>query len=133
MSDNYKESYGGRFGHAGRPPDRTRCCAVVTEQTNGWYRDHQCTRKRGFGPNGDYCKQHDPAAAEARRKASRANEEAKYEAFRMEAYGRAFHDALRKIADGHNDPRTLASEILDKFEKNSLFFRQALKEQGETP
>lgn len=28
---------------------------------------HQCSRKRGFGPDGLYCKQHSPEAAEKRR------------------------------------------------------------------
>ena len=31
---------------------------------------HQCVRKRGHGPDGLYCKQHDPAAVTARRRAS---------------------------------------------------------------
>jgi hypothetical protein len=28
-----------------------------------------------------------------------------------------FHDALRLIADGHNDPRTIATETLAEFER----------------
>jgi len=40
----------------GIPEDKTRCVAEVTDFT-GWH-FYQCQRKRGFGPNGEYCKQH---------------------------------------------------------------------------
>ena len=36
--------------------DKTRCVAEVPDFT-GWH-SFQCLRKRGFGPNGEYCKQH---------------------------------------------------------------------------
>ena len=36
--------------------NKTRCIAEVTDET-GWHR-YQCDRKRGYGPNGEYCKQH---------------------------------------------------------------------------
>jgi hypothetical protein len=44
----------------GQPEDKTRCVASV-------YRRYsvipgQCVRKRGYGPNGVYCKQHAAAA-----------------------------------------------------------------------
>jgi len=40
----------------GIPEDPTRCIAEVFDET-GWHR-YQCQRKRGYGPNGEYCKQH---------------------------------------------------------------------------
>lgn len=40
----------------GIPEDPTRCVASVTDFT-GWHQ-YQCKRKRGYGPNGEYCKQH---------------------------------------------------------------------------
>ena len=40
----------------GIPEDTTRCIAEVTD-FSGWHR-YQCSRKRGHGPNGEYCKQH---------------------------------------------------------------------------
>ena len=36
--------------------DETRCIARVPYE-GGWH-FHQCTRKRGYGPDGKYCKQH---------------------------------------------------------------------------
>jgi len=38
----------------GTPEDPTRCIAEVWD---GWF-SHQCKRKRGHGPNAEYCKQH---------------------------------------------------------------------------
>jgi len=40
----------------GIPEDKTRCIAEVPDFT-GWH-VFQCQRKRGYGPNGEYCKQH---------------------------------------------------------------------------
>ena len=40
----------------GIPEDAARCVAEVTDFT-GWHQ-RQCSRKRGHGPNGEYCKQH---------------------------------------------------------------------------
>ena len=40
----------------GIPEDLTRCIASVSDDT-GWH-FNQCKRKRGYGPNGEYCKQH---------------------------------------------------------------------------
>jgi len=40
----------------GIPEDKTRCVAEVTDWS-GWHQ-YQCQRKRGYGPNGEYCKQH---------------------------------------------------------------------------
>lgn len=43
-------------GSLGIPEDPKRCVAEVPDGT-GWHR-YQCRRKRGYGPNGEYCKQH---------------------------------------------------------------------------
>ena len=40
----------------GIPEDPARCVAKVTD-FSGWH-VYQCSRKRGYGPNGEYCKQH---------------------------------------------------------------------------
>ena len=40
----------------GFPEDKTRCVETVSDFT-GWHQI-QCSRKRGYGPNGEYCKQH---------------------------------------------------------------------------
>jgi len=36
--------------------DPSRCVAEVSDFT-GWH-SNQCSRKRGYGPNDEYCKQH---------------------------------------------------------------------------
>lgn len=40
----------------GDPEDKTLCVVEVAD-SRGW-RFHQCKRKRGFGPDGLYCRQH---------------------------------------------------------------------------
>jgi hypothetical protein len=40
----------------GIPEDKTRCVEEVTDFT-GWH-PYQCSRKRGYGPDGLYCRQH---------------------------------------------------------------------------
>jgi len=54
---------------AGNPKGRTenleRCIAEVYTPA-GW-RFHQCFRKRGYGPAGEYCKQHAKMLEEGRR------------------------------------------------------------------
>ena len=40
----------------GYPEDKTRCVEPVTER--GMYIQHQCSRKRGHGPDGELCRQH---------------------------------------------------------------------------
>jgi hypothetical protein len=41
------------------PEDLERCAARISRHP--WHTD-QCQRKRGHGPAGAYCKQHDPVA-----------------------------------------------------------------------
>lgn len=38
--------------------DDSRCCVRVWSVVGRGSEAHQCTRNRGHGPNGDYCKQH---------------------------------------------------------------------------
>lgn len=52
----------GRYGQwAGNPrghaEDKTRCVEEVWPNDRGVIQ-HQCYRKRGHGPNNEYCKQH---------------------------------------------------------------------------
>jgi len=37
---------------------------------------------------------------------------------RYEWHGKTFFAAIKQIADGHNDARGLAQEVVDKFEKS---------------
>lgn len=51
MARRYGEWAGAPRGF---PEDPRRCVEAVWV---GWH-ERQCTRKRGHGPNGEYCKQH---------------------------------------------------------------------------
>lgn len=54
---NGKRRYGVWAGNEnGQAENTTRCIAEVAPEC-GWTH-HQCSRKRGHGPNGLYCKQH---------------------------------------------------------------------------
>ena len=77
----------------------------------------QCNNKRGHGPGLAYCKQHDPITVKAKDDARQAKWEAEWAAtLRKAARPKAFKAALEAIADGHNDPRTLAIETLKGWE-----------------
>ena len=63
--------YGQWAGNpAGTPEDPRRCIEKINDP-NEWY-SHQCKRKRGHGPDGLYCKQHNPEAITAKRAAEDA-------------------------------------------------------------
>lgn len=58
--------YGQWAGNSrGNPEDTANCVQAVWNQARGMI-SNQCSRKRGFGPEGLYCKQHG-AKVEARR------------------------------------------------------------------
>lgn len=115
---HYKEKYGAWAGFpAGHKPDLSRCCEAVWSRER-WSRQYQCTKPRGYGPDGAYCKQHDPQAVKARRAAADTRGKIAWRKRMLEAHGSSFFDALTKIAEGHNDARGLAQEIVDRFNKS---------------
>lgn len=51
----------------GRAEDPSRCIKeIYLNNRGGSANQYQCLRKRGHGPEGLYCKQHDPVARQAR-------------------------------------------------------------------
>lgn len=117
-SSLYKKRYGAWAGlPAGHKPDFTLCCVEVVDNSTRWPHYHQCSKKRGYGPDSAYCKQHDPDVVKARNAANSARANAKWNKERYQTHGRTFFNALQKIADGHNDARGLAQEIIDEFTK----------------
>jgi hypothetical protein len=114
FSDDFKAEFRSYYGYHFQKfqPDYTRCCEQVhgTSRADGIY---QCRRKNGFGPNGAYCKQHDPDAVKAKAAARQAEYDAKgaREIARWKATA-ALEPALRQIAAGHNDPRSLAESVI---------------------
>ena len=63
----------GRYGAwrgcpGGWPEDKARCVEEVwPKEGDGWV-PHQCYRRRGHGPNGEYCAQHGQMAEREGRK-----------------------------------------------------------------
>lgn len=114
-AEHYKRAYGEWAGNPkGNVPVFTRCCANLHDRYHpGGY---QCTRKRGYGPDGAYCKLHDPDAVKVRREKADQEHRRKHYADMKRAYGSSFLEVLRKIAAGHNDPRSLAAETVDNFD-----------------
>lgn len=102
-----------------RPTDRVgrpRCCASV-HQTHGWG-FAQCARIGKFKDNGGlwWCAQHEPENAAKRKAETAARQDAAYKKSQREwrygSRGIMLRNALREIANGHNDPRSLAVEVL---------------------
>lgn len=112
----YKEKYGnGTFNS--HKPNYALCCEEVTSYETNWPRHHQCSRKRGFGPDKAYCKQHDPEVVKAREAANNKRANESWNKRRYEFSGKRFFDTLQLIADGHNDARGLAQEVVAKFKE----------------
>lgn len=116
-NDLYPKAYGAWGGNPkGNRPDFTRCC----ESVHGRGFDmigHQCRKSRGQGPDEAYCKQHDPDRVKARQDESRQAYRDKVNKLQVQWYGATFLAALREIEAGHNDPRTLAREVIAKYEE----------------
>lgn len=95
-----------------RTEDISRCVVSVSGRGR-WPSSHQCNRPRGHGPDGLYCKQHTPDAVQARR--DEADRRYREESERRQRPHKERADmiaALKKIRDGHNDPRSIAESVL---------------------
>ena len=85
------------------------------------YRYYPCSRLGRHEHDGKlYCKQHYPPDVE-KRKAEQAAKSKKalatyHEQLRRAEVAARFENVLRLIAEGHNDPRSLAQEILDEYD-----------------
>lgn len=74
--------YGAWAGNPkGNPEDPSFCIESVIGNERGAIH-RQCGRKRGFGPDGLYCKQHDPGSVKAR-------DDARHAAYEAESAARA--------------------------------------------
>lgn len=114
INTRYPKSYGAWAGNTrGNAPDFNRCCESVSDARI--FHHYQCSRKRGHGPDQAYCKTHDPEAVAAREKKSHDEYVIKHNKERYRWNGPAFYAALKQIAEGHNDARGLAQEVLKTF------------------
>lgn len=98
------------------PVDPERCVQSVRDETR-WPSWHQCNRPRGHGPNGEYCKQHSPDAVAERRHKQEMLWKAQDMKRSIELRAFVMFSALIEIANGHNDPRTIAAEAIKGLEK----------------
>lgn len=115
MTSLHKEKYGAWSGNPkGRPPIMDKCCVEVWS-TDKFSMSSQCSRKRGYGPESAYCKVHDPAYVKEKREAQDRAYNEKMNKLRYQWHGKEFFGVLEKIAQGHNDPRSLATETIDRF------------------
>ena len=65
----------------------------------------------------DYCGVHSPKAKASRRAKTKAAWDAKTEEWRDQSFSKRFREVLESIEQGHNDPRSAAKEILDKWRR----------------
>lgn len=116
LTSLHRSEYGLNMGR--NRPDPARCCVEV-RGTERWANYSQCARKRGYGPEGAYCKQHDPDAVKARNAAREADRKAEWaeksRKWELERLAPRMKSALEAIRDGHNDPAALAREVLAEF------------------
>ena len=101
MTQATPRRYGVWAGSPGDPEDLTRCIEVIDVRA-GWGRSHQCRLKRGHGPEGLYCRQHDPAAVKAREAQATARWEAKNRAYMATCRrpGHAVFDEMLEVLEG---------------------------------
>jgi len=114
--DTYSQGYKG--------PKEGNCPATVYSPVGIWHHvPGQCQRKGKLECEGyHWCATHYPPNVVARRLAIHARHEAEAERNRLEWDARdkerkmrdAALKAIKQIADGHNDPRGLAMEVLGR-------------------
>jgi hypothetical protein len=108
----HQERYGKWAGNeAGRKADLSRCCERV--HSHGSHISSQCARKGGHGPDGTYCKQHNPVAVRLRQAQSAYKYDLHNYNLRMQRLSTTL-PIIKAIADGHNDPRALCQSWLDE-------------------
>lgn len=103
------------FGSMSPPIDPARCRVQTYDDISRYF--NQCARKKVIEHDGiGYCKQHSPAES-AKRAAASKDKHDRQSAILRRTYDRPhdYRGALREIAAGHNDPRTLAKAVLEKW------------------
>ena len=53
-----KRYYGAWAGRPEGAPENPERCIVEVSEPGRWIHFYQCQRKRGHGPDGEFCKQH---------------------------------------------------------------------------
>lgn len=76
----------------------TQCVEMVWDH----FASYQCQRKRGHGPGGRYCKQHDPVARKERDEAREKQWEAEYK-------------RRRKLAEQSTQDRIVGARLREQY------------------
>lgn len=92
----------------------TAQCKARISSAGTWHRDPQCSRQ---AKKDGYCIQHHPDTVAERDKKRRKADDIAWQKIKLKIYAKEFYEALVKISEGHNDPRGLATEIIDNFNK----------------
>lgn len=108
MSGIYTPGRSGSMGISSSPLDPSRCKQAVWSRER-WATYSQCARKAG---KDGWCKQHHPDAKKLRDEAARERDVKRIDRAAFGWNGGIMIGALRKIADGDNDPRATAQEAL---------------------
>lgn len=91
----------------------TKCEKEIADYSTNWPRFRLCEKKATITRNGvHYCTIHDPEYRNKKDKERYTKQERKWNKRRMEVCGPAMAKALKRIADGDNDPRATARETL---------------------
>ena len=85
----------------GQSEDVARCITGVWSK-GGWSRETQCNRKRGYGPDGLYCQQHNPVRVAEKDKARQEKYDAEIAArrqtYRLNSAAPAMLEALKTVS-----------------------------------
>jgi hypothetical protein len=94
----------------GTPEDITRCVESVYDGGRSMI-PHQCYRKRGFGTDGLYCKQHDPDTVKKREqdRTARYNEQ-----MAKQSRGWLAEELGKLLMDAGFDTRAKVAELLSQ-------------------
>lgn len=100
-------------------------CRASVHRADGWgFRQCDNLGKYQDADGIHWCAVHEPSREEKRRAETEARQTAAWNKQRCKsAYGYLgvkFRDALREIARGHNDPRSLATEVLGRLLDDEL-------------
>lgn len=120
LTSLHKARYGAWAGNPrGQAPDPDLCCEEILPPGRGMIFS-QCSKRRGNGPEQAYCSTHDPDRVKARQAAAQQKYDAYWSSERrrsaLQSCAPRLIDVLRAIADGHNDPRSLAAETLGQLD-----------------
>ena len=91
--------------------DPTKCIKRVADFTG--FHFNQCLRKRGHGPEGKYCKQHDPAAIAIRREARLKRQSEEFEA-PFKAQEQRINEAFREGQEAMREAAALRVRKMGK-------------------